>query len=302
MTDLSKKILENYQIRKTRKQKQAFIDLMQTHFPELQIEESRYLRCRNLIIGDLENAKVLLSAHYDTCAALPFSNFITPKQPVITILYNLLIVIPLFLIVLVINMLLNKLSNDYWLHYFISIAIYFGFLSLLIIGPANKHTANDNTSGVITLCELLQTLPEELRDQAAFIFFDHEEVGLLGSRFFRKKHKALALNKLLVNFDCVSDGDHFLFAATNPAIASYETIFREAFVPKGEKTVMFDRLEKVYYPSDHANFEVALAATALKKKKGIYYMNRIHTKKDTVLDPENIAFLRDSIEKLIPLA
>lgn len=299
MTPLSRKILENYQIRKTYKQKQAFIDLLQEHFPDLQIQENRFMRCRNLIIGDVENAKVLLSAHYDTCAGLPFPNFITPKHPILTILYNLMIVIPLFLMVWLINVLLNELSNDYWLHYFISLAIYFGILSLLIIGPANKHTANDNTSGVITLCELLQTLPEEQRSNAAFIFFDHEEVGLLGSYFFRKKHKQITQEKLLINFDCVSDGDNFFLAATDAAIESYDTAFREAFLPEGNKAVMFDRLEKVYYPSDHSGFHVALAATALKKKGKIYYMNRIHTNRDTVFDPANISLLCNSVQRLL---
>ena len=132
----------------------------------------------------------------------------------------------------------------------------------------------------------------------AFIFFDHEEIGLFGSRLFRKKHKGLSKNKLLINFDCVSDGDHFLFAST-AAAASYDTLFQESFLPEGEKAVTFDRLEKVYYPSDHANFDVALAVTALKKKHGIYYMNRIHTNKDTAFDSVNIAFLCDGIQKLL---
>lgn len=299
MTSLSERILEHFQIRKSYKQKTAFIELLKEHFPDLQIQESKFWGCRNLILGDVENAKVLLSAHYDTCAALPFSNFITPKQPALTILYNLLIVIPLFLLVLAINMLLNRLSNDYWLHYFISIAIYFGILSLMIIGPANKHTANDNTSGVLTLCELIQAMPEEMRSQVAFIFFDHEEAGLLGSRLFRKRYKTLSREKLLINFDCVSDGDHFLFAFTHPAATAYEDLLRDSLPASEEKSVVFEQLEKVYYPSDHANFDVAIAATALKKKKNIYYMNRIHTSKDTVMEEANIAFLCDGIRAFV---
>ena len=34
----------------------------------------------------------------------------------------------------------------------------------MMAGPANKHTANDNTSGVITLTEIMQSVPKELRD------------------------------------------------------------------------------------------------------------------------------------------
>ena len=53
-----------------------------------------------------------------------------------------------------------------------------GVLLLFFAGPANKHTANDNTSGVATLIEIMKELPEELRSDVAFIFFDLEEVGL----------------------------------------------------------------------------------------------------------------------------
>ena len=41
MTELSKKILDAYQVRKTRKQKQAFAELLQQHIPNLQ-EPSLY--------------------------------------------------------------------------------------------------------------------------------------------------------------------------------------------------------------------------------------------------------------------
>ena len=81
MTPLSNEILENYQVRKNNKQKLAFIDLLQKHFPQLVIEESRFPKCRNLVIGDPEKAKGCLTAHYDTCARAPFP---TSKSQVCT--------------------------------------------------------------------------------------------------------------------------------------------------------------------------------------------------------------------------
>lgn len=303
MTALSQKIVESYQIRKTKKQKLSFIDLLQEHYPDLQIQEGGLIKCRNVIIGDVENAKVILTAHYDTCSALPFPNFITPKRPLFTILYTLLIIVPIFIAVLVLNMLLNYLSNNYWLHYFLSVSVYFGLLALLVLGPPNKHTANDNTSGVITLCELLDALTDTERSKVAFVFFDHEETGLIGSYVFKKQYKTVMKDKLLINFDCVSDGDTLLLAATKTAMATYETQFVESFVSTENKTVLLDKLEKIYYPSDHAGFEVAVAVAALKHKTIIgYYMDRIHTSKDTVLDEANIALLcsgvRSFVEKL----
>lgn len=300
MTPLSQKILESYQIRKTKKQKLQFIDLLRQHFPNLQIQEGGIIKCRNIIIGDIENAKVILSAHYDTCSVLPFPNFITPKKPLFTILYSILIIIPIFVVVLLLNKLLNQLSNDYWLHYFLSIAVYFGLLALLVIGPANKHTANDNTSGVITLCELLDALTEEERNKVAFVFFDHEETGLIGSYLFKKQHKNIMQNKLLINFDCVSDGDYILLAATKAARDTYAEQFEASFRSMDNKTILLDSLEKIYYPSDHAGFHVALAAAALKQKPVIgYYMDRIHTSKDTVFDETNITLLCNGVRNFL---
>ena len=100
MTELSREIFDNYQVRKTRKQKLAFEELLQKHIPSLQVQESGFPKCRNLVIGDPEKAKVILGAHYDTCARLPFPNFITPKKPLLSILYSILIVIPPLLLVL----------------------------------------------------------------------------------------------------------------------------------------------------------------------------------------------------------
>ncbi len=86
----------------------------------------------------------------------------------------------------------------------IALLIYFLMLFLLIFGPANKHTANDNTSGVTTLLDIMASLPLDQRDKVAFVFFDLEEAGLFGSSSFASKHKDIRNNRLVLIFDCVS--------------------------------------------------------------------------------------------------
>ena len=54
-------------------------------------------------------------------------------------------------------------------------------LGLMMFGQANKHNANDNTSGVVTLLEIAGTLPENQRDKVCFVLFDLEEAGMIGS-------------------------------------------------------------------------------------------------------------------------
>ena len=302
MTPLSQKILDQYQIRKTNKQKKAFIELLQNQYPDLQVQESKFLKCRNLVLGDPESAEVILTAHYDTCAQLPVPNFITPKAPLLTILYGILLALPLMPLVILVEVALILALDNSLIAGWIAITLYLGLLALVVLGPANKHTANDNTSGVITLCELIDRLTDEQKRKVAFVFFDHEETGLIGSSLFRKKYKEHIKDKLLINFDCVSDGDYFLLAATKKARQTYGEQFAKAFVSTESKTVMLDSLEKVYYPSDHAGYPVALAAAALKKNKVFgYYMDRIHTSKDTIFDETNIDTLCSCVQRFLEL-
>ena len=54
-----------------------------------------------------------------------------------------------------------------------------------------------------------------------------------------------------------------------------------------------------FYPSDNKAFKKGVGVCALKKKKIIgYYMDRIHTNKDTVFEEENVGLLRDGALRL----
>lgn len=300
MTPLSRNIFENYQTRKTKKQKSAFIALLRQHFPEMQVQTGGFPRCRNLIIGDVESAKVIFTAHYDTCARLLFPNFIAPKNPLLCIAYSILICLPVFLGVWLVNLLLGLVTDNYWLHYWVSLVTCFGLLGLTIFGPANKHTANDNTSGVILLCELLGVLTETQRKKAAFVFFDHEETGLVGSALFRSKYKKQIKDKLLINFDCVSDGDTIMLALSKTARNEFGDLVDACFPATEDKSILLAKAEKIYFPSDQLGFPKSIAVAALKKKPILgYYMDKIHTAGDREFDQKNIKLLCDSSLRLL---
>ena len=289
MTELSRKILENHQVRKSYKQKSAFIELLKGQFPGLWVQDFSLWKCRNLIVGDIASADIILSAHYDTCAQLPFPNFISPKKPLLSILYGFVPVAFLVAVTLLANISVGLFTADPSIHKIVSLAVYFGLFIMMFAGPANKHTANDNTSGVIVLCELLQVLSPDTRKKVAFVFFDQEELGLIGSSLFRKQYKKVLGDKLLINFDCVSDGDHILVSASKGARAGYGHRLKEAFQPTEEKSILFTNAEKTYYPSDQKGFPNGVAIAVLKHKPFLgYYMDRIHTKRDTVFQEENI--------------
>lgn len=302
MTPLSEHILKHWQIRKTKKQKTDFIKFMQSQIPDLQVEQGGFGNNRNLVLGDIKTAKVILGAHYDTCARLPFPNFISPKNIPLYIGYSLLICIPFGIIAGFLNYLLHFVTSNFLILYCGTFLPTMGLMFYLFMGGRpNPHTANDNTSGVITLCQLIAAMSDEQKAQTAFVFFDNEENGLLGSAFFRKLHKKDGLDKkLMLNFDCVSNGDHMLFVLSKPAMKAYGEAITAAFPAAANKSVYIEKSSNTIYPSDQSNFPMGVGIAALKKKKSVgLYMNRIHTIKDTVFQEENITFFVDGTLRLL---
>jgi len=301
MTELSERILADYQVRKTKVQKQAFIDLLKEYFPELQVEESGLVRSRNIVIGDVDEAKVVLGAHYDTCARMPFPNMIAPRNFLFTLGYSLLVAVPFLLLMMLCLAFLNSRSDMFLLNYWISFAVMMAvMLYVMMFGKPNENTANDNTSGVITLIELLSGLTQEQRDKVCVVLFDNEENGLLGSSQFYKNHKPVMKDKLLINLDCVSDGDHMLLLRNKPAMEQWDELLHLCFVNTPEMTIHIVKASTTHYPSDQKNFPVHMALSSMKKHKLIgLYMDRIHTKRDTIFEEKNIVYLCDSLTALI---
>lgn len=297
MTEQSNKILDEMQVRKSRRQKAEFrawlCGELEAAGYSPAVEKS--FAAQNVVVGDPEKAGVLFTAHYDTQAVLPIPNFITPRNLLFYLLYQLLIVLPLFLVVAVVEVVLIVFAPAWWLMPLASIVICGFFMWWIIDGPANRHTANDNTSGVLTLVETALALPPEHRNRVCFVFFDNEEKGMFGSAAFAKKHKQVKKNTPVINFDCVGDGDSIQFFPKGKLKKDGAAMDRmeAAFLPSGGKEVQMVR-GFGFYPSDNANFKKGAGVCALKHRPVIgYYMDRIHTSKDTVLDQANIALLRD---------
>ena len=299
MNEISKEILEKYQIRKTRKQKNAFIGFLRAHFPDLRVEEDAIGYSRNIVIGNPDTAKAVFGAHYDTCAVMPFPNFIMPKSVTVSILYAFVLAIPMAIIASVIGNAAGWIFGDPSLAGLFTLLTYWVVLFLMILGPANKHTVNDNTSGVITLIELMDSMTEEERAQSCFVFFDNEEKGLLGSSVFNKEHKNVMKEKLLINFDCVSDGDYIMLIPDKKSFPELSEKLEAAFVNAGDKTVLIESAKFVYYPSDQKNFKKNIGVAAFKKSKLGLYMDRIHTPRDTVMDERNIEVLVSGMKNFL---
>lgn len=299
MSQLCDKILKSYQVRKTEPQKTAFIALLRQHFPELRVEDAN--KNRNLVVGDIASAKVIFTAHYDTCVRSLYPNISIPFRPGLKFAYNMLTLMPLIAVMLLIIFCTVAILPATEHRAVLALLVYYVLYFIQFFGaPANKHTANDNTSGVCLLIRLLETLSPEQKEKVAFVFFDNEEKGCVGSKAFRKLHKAETEQKLIFNFDCIADGDHIMFLSSLPAEKQWEPLLRQAFRDEDGLTVGFTNSKKAKYSSDQKRFPMSIGTAALTKHPVIgYYFSRIHTAKDTVFSEKNIEFLRAGVARFI---
>lgn len=300
MTGSTKIIFANHEVRKTKLQKTYFIEWVTEYIKNLGYDvkiEKGSLGARNIVVGDVKAAKVIFTAHYDTCAVMPLPNFITPKSFICYLLYQLVLTLVIIAVPAVVAALVG-LVNEALVPLVAVLGIYL-MLFLIMFGPANKHTANDNTSGVTAVLDLLTSIPEDKRGKVAFVLFDLEEAGLIGSSSFAKKHIKEIKDTLLINFDCVSDGDNILFALNRKA-KGYKEKLEEAYIPD-EKFSVEVCYKGVFYPSDQMNVPLGVGVAALKKSKkfGVLYMDKIHTKKDLIYEQDNIDFLVKGSIRLI---
>ncbi|MBR5231326.1 MAG: M28 family peptidase [Clostridia bacterium] len=292
-------IIEKFPIRKKDEQKTAFLDYAVAEAEKMgyAVRMEAVKKNRNLIIGDPDTARVIYTAHYDTPARMFFPNFITPRNILIYILYNILIVSCVFAVAFLAGWLAKAVLHieSSMMLFWIGWAVYMAVLFLMLLGPANKHNANDNTSGVATLLSIMEKLPESARKHTAFIFFDNEEAGMKGSGKFASAHKQTAKTAFTVNFDCVGDGkDIFVIAKKAMRRHKYYPLLQETVVSSDALAVSHLPSFSCVYPSDQANFKCGAAVCACKKLPVIgHCINRIHTKRDTVCDEGNVAFLAE---------
>lgn len=298
-------VLEQFPIRKSKKQKQAFRDAVQAYAQSLGYSvtvEKGSMGVHNIVMGDPNSAKYLVTAHYDTPACMIVPNFITPTNPLIFLLYQVLLVGLLFLISGAAGFAVDLLTDNFLLSFWTWYIVYFGALVLMMFGPANRHNANDNTSGVVTVLETLTSMPENQRGKVCFVLFDLEEAGLIGSASYRKAHKAATEKQIVLNLDCVGDGNEIILFPTAKLKKDKEKLIPIAKVCGyfGEKSLLLRHKGFSVYPSDQKNFPYGVGIAAFRRAKFIGpYCDRIHTNRDTILETTNVNILRAAIVSLI---
>lgn len=298
-------VLKDFPVRKSKKQKHQFREAIQPYAESLGYTfsiEKGSMGVHNVIIGDPEHADYLVTAHYDTCARLPFPNLITPCNFWLFIGWQLLLTIILLVPMFMIGVVVGVLAEDPGLGVAVGYLMLIAELGLMLFGPANCQNANDNTSGVVGVLEIAESLPPDLRDRVCFVLFDLEEGGLLGSAAYRSKHKKATGRQLVINLDCVGDGDEILLFPTKKLKKHKERMEKLAAkcVADSNKCITLQDKGFSIYPSDQTNFPLGLGVAAFcRSKLAGLYLDKIHTGKDKNLDEKNIVMLRDTIISII---
>ena len=297
-------ILTAHPVRKNKTQKERFRQEVQDYLQTLGYStnvESGSFGSKNLVIGDPDRAKYLVTAHYDTCARMFVPNLITPCNALLFILYQIFVCLLLIVPTLAVGALVGYLFQSFFVGYFLWMVLLWTGIALMLVGPAKSSNVNDNTSGVVTVLDIAKSLPEHYRKDVCFVLFDLEEAGLIGSASYRKAHKKASESQMVLNLDCVGEGDEIYLFPTSKLKKNQKKL---ADLDKitgnfGKKTVAVRKQGFSIYPSDQAHFPYGVGICALNRGKLGLYLSKIHTPKDTVLDETNVNILRAAIITMI---
>lgn len=256
----------------------------------------------NLVAGDPETAEVFLCAHYDTATRMLLPNFVSPTNVLVHIGYHIamavLLLAAVFLLSLAVAFPLGQ--PELMLPLFLLLAV--AALWVSARGPANKHNANGNSSGVVTLLRLARSVKDHKR--VCLVLLDNNAKNLLGASGFKKKHAQQAAARLFINLDCVGDGEHLLLIPSKYSRWDGDLLDDLGAAFSDQSGMQCHVLSRglQYYPSDHKKFKFSVAVCACHHLAGIgYCIPRLRTRRDTVLREENIQLLTEGMARFLEL-
>ena len=277
MNEFAARIERDFPLRRKEKEKMEFRTWLVHTFkelgytPKLESGESALAAggsVTNVVVGDIDKAKIILAAHYDTGVRELLPPLICPTRPLTFLLYQalypLLMVAGSFLLSLAVTFPLNLPGMMLPL-----------FLLLLVValfypkyGPDEKNNRNANTSGVVTLLEVAKTYPC-LKEKPVFVV------------------------------DCVGEGDELLVLPSKATRWDGDLLdaINENFVNGEKKTCFLKTDGQIIFPSDNRAFPHSTAVCACKKVAG--FGRCILPRGTGEIDEENVALLREGLCRLI---
>lgn len=282
------KELEAYQERMRKKSKALFREYVFQKAQDLGYDVNiipKSIWSKNVVVGNLNQAKVVIGAHYDTPPRL-FS-WMTNHL----LLFNIGIVL---IMAIIPPLLMNLIDGP------LGLGLGWGFIAFMflylmgVFAVPNRYNLNDNTSGVLAVLTLMHELKHE---KVAFVFFDNEEKGLFGSlglaNYLKKQRK-----KMIV-LDCIGQGN--LVSLQYYRRSTLANGLMEQF-KKLQGSIEIETSKGGYLmTSDHMSFigqeHVGIFCfTMVNNKKKIL---NVHSHKDRVIDLENIIFVCSGIKEYV---
>lgn len=201
-----------FPVRKSKVQKAQFRQYVLQKAQEMgyaaRMEENKAICTnRNIVVGDVDKAKVLVTAHYDTPATVGLPNLMLPMNRPMFYLVQALIALVMVVFIFIPTGIVKKLTGSIFCTEATLIGLYCLMMYLLLAGVPNPHNVNDNTSGVCGVLALMESFAAEKPEEIAFVLFDNEEKGLLGALGLAKAHKQVAKETLVLNMDCIGAGE-----------------------------------------------------------------------------------------------
>ena len=295
-----------YQKRYTQTEKRAFRDYIQKQAHDASLKTSLFperTASKNLVIGDLKNAKYVICAHYDTTPYLPIA-----LERSYGYSHVLLEILSLVLGVGIGVILLIFVPKLFWISIITTLLGVYGFLRISGIIPwTRRFSYNDNTSGIITLLHLMSE-NKTFKNEVAYVFIDSKEKGLKGSKLLSNLMQEQRMisskeDKKFIFVDSIGVGKDF-------AISWYrETRFvwqlKEIFEKYNSKygyTVALKEDNKKDV-NDYLSFKrfdhASITCYKDVKKNGGYSKNLIKPQRDDYADEANIEYLAMIIREYI---
>lgn len=300
MKDYLSEIDARFPVRNSAAQKAAFREyaLAEARTGAVSAREEENEGHTNLIFGDPAAVRVIFTAHYDTPRRGLLPNLMLVTNPILAWTYPLgtillLLLAPALAAAWGVWKLLDldwALMSHRLLLLGVYTTVYYGLFYLMFRGPANQRNRNDNTSGTAAVLRLMETLGE--KPGVAYILFDDEEKGKKGSKAFAATHPEIKENALVVNLDCVGNGDTHIFCGTDAAESDplYGKL-QQAMADSGLPHRFFPA-GKARMNSDQKSFTKGVGVCACRRKSFVgYFTDRIHTARDTVADPQTVSRL-----------
>ena len=312
-------VLANYPIRKSSKQKNAFISAVvafaeSAHY-SVQVETGPADRketilpnspfaSKNIVLGDPQKAKFLITAHYDTGNVSPMSALILPYNILLQMLYVFILLMIVFTLSvgfgLAVSFLLGAASLAIPICLF---SLAFAFLLCFAV-PLRRPSDNYGSSGVVALLEIAASVPTNLRSRVCFVLLDKSSGGFIGAECYRKRHKH-SDNQIVIQLDCLGEGDELILFTTKHFRQDQEQILSLSKIcgQWGKKSIILPQKCFTVYPSDYGCFPNGVCIAAFHRNKIVGpYVCHFHEKTNRELDETNLNIVRAALITLIGAA